>query len=73
MNTNQISTITTDTTTGSALSALTTGVISGGSLQIDQNISFQVHDKFFRKTIIYTNHGADTLYDVRYMRSFDPD
>ena len=40
---------------------------------MQQKISFKVNDKFFKNTVTYTNKGTSTLYDVRYMRSFDPD
>lgn len=42
-------------------------------MEIQQKISFKVNNKYFKNTVTYTNKGASTLYDVRYMRSFDPD
>lgn len=68
-----IDTATTDSSAGDTLSALTDGVTADGNLKIQQKISFKVNDKFFKNKITYTNNGADTLYDVRYMRSINPD
>lgn len=68
-----IITETIDTSSNDALSALTSGITSDGNLEIQQNISFKVNDKFFKNRVTYTNKGKSTLYDVRYMRSFDPD
>lgn len=73
MNLANISTVTTDTTSGETLSATTSGTTSDNNLDIKQKVSFKVNDKFFKNTITYTNKGTSTLYDVRYMRSFDPD
>lgn len=68
-----IPTITTDTSSNDILSALTSGTTIDGNLAVQQNISFKVNNKYFKNTITYTNKGTSTLYDVRYMRSFDPD
>lgn len=68
-----ISTVTTDTTADDTLSATTSGTTSDNNLDIKQKVSFKVNDKFFKNTITYTNKGTSTLYDVRYMRSVDPD
>jgi LPXTG-motif cell wall-anchored protein len=73
MNENGIATVTTDVTADDTLSALTSGITTDNNLKIEQKISFKVDDKFFKNTVTYTNNGASTLYDVRYMRSFDPD
>ncbi len=61
----------TNTSSGNTLSALVTG--STGSLRVEQAISFQVNDLFFKNTVTLTNTGASTLDNVRFMRSFDPD
>jgi LPXTG-motif cell wall-anchored protein len=68
-----IATVTTDSSTSDTLAALTSGNTSDNNLSIQQKISFKVNDKFFKNTVTYTNRGTNTLYDLRYMRSFDPD
>jgi LPXTG-motif cell wall-anchored protein len=72
-NQEDITTVTTDTTSSNILSALTSGTTSDNNLAIQQRISFEVNNKFFKNTVTYTNKGTSILYDVRYMRSFDPD
>lgn len=62
-----------DTTEGELLSAVSSGKTIDSNLEISQKITFKVDNKFFKNTLTYTNTGAETLYDVRYMRSFDPD
>lgn len=68
-----IPTVTDDTSSGDTLSSLTSGITKDSNLEIKQKISFKVNDKFFKNSITYTNKGTSTLYDMRYMRSFDPD
>jgi Ca2+-binding RTX toxin-like protein len=60
---------------GTNLQALWEGVSGsdGNRLEVDQTVRFNEDDKFFETTIQLTNVGADTLNNVRYMRSFDPD
>ncbi|MBD2093641.1 DUF4347 domain-containing protein [Trichocoleus sp. FACHB-591] len=62
----------TNTSSGTSLSAQVVGIL-GGNLQITQNISFEVDNKFFKNTVTLTNIGGSTLDSVRFMRSFDPD
>jgi hypothetical protein len=38
-----------------------------------QSISFRVDDKFFKNTVTVTNNSSDSLDEVRFMRSLDPD
>lgn len=61
--------------TGDTLQSFWQGqtINDGGRLQVNQTVSFTEDDKFFQTTIVLTNVGADTLDNVRYMRSFDPD
>ena len=69
----QIPMTTKDTTEGELLSAVSSGKTIDSNLEISQKISFKIDNKFFKNTLTTTNTGAETLYDVRYMRSFDPD
>lgn len=73
MGATQIPMATRDTSTSDLLSAESSGTTSDSNLEIDQKITFKENDKFFKNTLTYTNRGTTTLYDVRYMRSFDPD
>ena len=61
-----------DTSSGDTLSATSIGTFNS-SLEIEQDISFEVDDKFFKNTVTLTNVSGEVLDDVRYMRSFDPD
>lgn len=56
------------------LVAKTEGITEGGKIKLQQVVSFGENDKFFKNTITLTNTTTEeTVYDVRYMRSFDPD
>lgn len=69
-----IPSVTTDISSGDTLAAKTEGISRSGKLKVEQVVSFGVDDKFFKNTITLTNITTDdTLYDLRYMRSFDPD
>lgn len=50
-----------------------TRVVVNGSVQMNQVISFGVNDKFFQTSITLTNTSTNTLYDLSYIRAFDPD
>lgn len=59
---------------GNELVAETQGTTEDGKVQVNQVVSFGENDKFFKNTITLTNTTTEeTVYDVRYMRSFDPD
>lgn len=64
-----------DQSAGSNLQALWEGVTNsdGNRLEVDQTISFNENDRFFQNTVVLTNVGDQTMTEVRYMRSFDPD
>ena len=72
MNYNNITTETTNTSSGSILSATTTG-IAGSKLSFTQVISLNVLATYFTTKITLTNITGSTLSDVRYMRNMDPD
>ncbi|MDQ1243968.1 MAG: large repetitive protein, partial [Campylobacterota bacterium] len=61
-----------DDSSGDTLGATFTTTI-GGTLLLEQKISFGVDDKFFKNEVTITNLTEATLTDVRFMRSFDPD
>ncbi len=63
----------TDTSVGNFLSANVSGSLGSGVLQVVQSISFGVNDKFFKNTVTVTNNSSDSLDEVRFMRSLDPD
>jgi len=70
----EIPSTTTDISSGDTLAAKTEGVTEDGKLNVRQTVSFGSNDKFFKNTVILTNvTTAEQVYDVRYMRSFDPD
>jgi len=62
----------TNMSSGSELKARSLGTL-GGELQITQDISFGVSDKYFLNTVTLKNVGATSINSVRYARSFDPD
>ncbi|PKO57197.1 MAG: hypothetical protein CVU28_00020 [Betaproteobacteria bacterium HGW-Betaproteobacteria-21] len=62
----------TNTSSGDTLSALVTGTL-GGTLKVEQAISFQVNDKYFKNVVTLTNLSGSSISQVRFMRSFDPD
>ncbi len=63
----------TDQSSGDLLQATSVGSY-GSNLQITQVISFNKGDKFFKNVVTLENiSGSNTLDNVRYMRSFDPD
>jgi Ca2+-binding RTX toxin-like protein len=45
----------------------------GGALRVQQVISFDADDKYFKNTVVLTNLTGAAMSDVRFMRSFDPD
>ncbi|WP_334156678.1 DUF4347 domain-containing protein [Oryzomicrobium sp.] len=61
-----------DQSSGDTLSAKVTGTI-GGNLKVEQVISFNKDDRFFKNTVTLTNVSGSILDAVRFMRSFDPD
>lgn len=63
----------TNQSSGDLLQARSVGSY-GSNLQITQVISFNKGDKFFKNVVTLENiSGSNTLDNVRYMRSFDPD
>nr|MBP7967476.1 N-acetylmuramoyl-L-alanine amidase family protein [Candidatus Woesebacteria bacterium] len=63
----------TNQSSGDLLQATSVGSY-GSNLQITQVISFNKGDKFFKNEVTLENiSGSNTLDNVRYMRSFDPD
>lgn len=69
----QIPSTTTDISVGELLSAKTVGTDNAGKLKLTQVVSFEVYDKYYEMDIEVENVSSEVLYDVRYMRSFDPD
>jgi hypothetical protein len=63
----------TDTSVGNLLSAIVSGSLDSGVLQVVQSISFGVNDKYFKNTVTVTNNSNYSLDEVRFMRSLDPD
>ena len=45
----------------------------GNKIEVQQLISFDADQRFFRTDIVITNTGSNAITDLRYMRSFDPD
>lgn len=45
----------------------------GGKLQVSQQISFGLNDKFFNNSVTLENIGASALNSVVFVRGFDPD
>lgn len=70
-----IPTLFSETSSGSTKSTLWQGTFSAGgqSLDVEQNTYFSVGDARFFMEITLTNTGSETLYDVEYARSVDPD
>ena len=67
-----------DTSSGNTLSATATSTFtpSGATsspLQIQQTVSFDVNDKFFRMNVTFTNQGSGPMNNVRYAWVVDPD
>ena len=58
---------------GNTLQARFIGKTTDNKLQVTQAVSFDVNSRFFKTKITLTNIASETLYSVRYMRSFDPD
>lgn len=54
------------------LKAKTTGV-TAENVKLVQTVSFNKANKYFTVTVDITNHSENTISDVRYVRSFDPD
>ncbi|WP_025699503.1 fibronectin type III domain-containing protein, partial [Paenibacillus durus] len=69
----QIPSVTTDISSGDTLAARTIGTTSDGKIQVEQTVSFGVNDKYFKVSVKLKNISDETVYDVRYMRSVDPD
>ncbi len=63
---------TTDLSTDTTLSAQTVSVVDG-VLQVTQTHSFEPDDTAVKTTVTITNTSDQTLTDVTYMRSIDPD
>jgi hypothetical protein len=55
------------------LSAVTTGTSTDGNVQFTQTVSFNKDSQFYRIAVVIENAGEGTLYDVRYLRTLDPD
>ena len=51
----------------------TTATSSGNQIEVQQLVSFDADQKFFRTDVLLTNTGSSAITDLRYMRSFDPD
>ena len=62
-----------NTSSGSTLSAVITGTVGSGTLEVIQTISFGVNDKYFINTVTLTNKSTNAIDNVRFMRSMDPD
>lgn len=62
-----------NTSSGSTLSAVITGTVGSGTLEVIQTISFGVNDKYFINTVTLTNKSTNAIENVRFMRSMDPD
>jgi hypothetical protein len=62
-----------NTSSGSTLSAVITGTVGSGTLEVTQTISFGVNDKYFINTVTLTNKSTNAIDNVRFMRSMDPD
>ena len=62
-----------NTSSGSTLSAVITGTVGNGTLEVIQTISFGVNDKYFINTVTLTNKSTYAIENVRFMRSMDPD
>ncbi|WP_052410150.1 S-layer homology domain-containing protein [Paenibacillus durus] len=73
MGLSQIPSVTTDISSGDTLAARTIGTTSDGKIQVEQTVSFGVNDKYFKVSVQLKNVSDETVYDVRYMRSVDPD
>lgn len=67
-----IPTSVTATSSGNTLSAELESTFDE-TLLIDQTYSFKRSNRFFTTDVVLKNVGNDTLNDVRYQRSFDPD
>lgn len=63
---------TSNTSSGSTLSAVTRGKTASG-IEFKQTVSFDVSNKYFTTEISLTNNSGNTVDDLRYMRCFDPD
>jgi len=63
----------TNTSAGNLLSADVSGSIGSGVLEVVQSISFGVNDKYFKNTVTLTNNSSNSIDEVRFMRSMDPD
>lgn len=68
---NSFATVTTNTSSGGRLSALTTG--SYGAIGFTQKLSFDKGAYVISYDITLTNAGTDTLSDVVFATGFDPD
>lgn len=62
-----------DISTDNILAAKTSGLTLDEKLKVEQTVSFNENDKFFRMKVFITNNTDSILTDVRYMRSVDPD
>jgi hypothetical protein len=62
-----------NTSSGNLLSANVSGSIGSGVLEVVQSISFGVNDKYFKNTVTLTNNSSNSIDEVRFMRSMDPD
>lgn len=60
-----------DLSSGDTLSALHT--VDDGKLKVQQKVTLNKDDIFFKLEVTLTNITASTLYDVRYFRVLDPD
>jgi Ca2+-binding RTX toxin-like protein len=69
---NDLAATTVDTSADGVLSATTTGA-AGGKLGFEQVIELGPANTYYTTQITLTNTGDETLTEVRYMRTFDPD
>ena len=61
------------TKNGKEIITATTTATVAGTVGVEQTIEFDASEKFFTTTVTLTNNGSDTVYDLSYIRAFDPD
>lgn len=54
------------------LTAVTAATVAS-TVGVEQTISFDEDGKYFTTSVTLTNNGESTLYDLSYIRAFDPD
>jgi len=71
-NIRNVATNTTDVSVSGTAAAQTTGSVDG-RLNLTQKVEIGADDTFFTTTLTLNNVSASELFDVRYLRSMDPD